>query len=60
MMTEGKTMQKSMREQVTEVFMDRVAELFDDEQPVSPDDLVRLHDGEMTMRRLFELIRLGK
>ena len=53
-------MEKTMREQVTEVFMDRVAELFDCDQPVSPDDLVRLHDGEMTMRRLFELIRLGR
>ena len=60
MMTEGKAMEKTMREQVTEVFMDEVAELFDAEQPVSPDHLVRLHDGEMSMRRLFELIRLGK
>lgn len=54
-------MNTETREALTEQFMDQVAEYFDAEMPISPDSTFINTDGkEMTARRMFEIIRLGK
>ena len=53
-------MEKSTREQMTEIFLDYVAERFDREASVNPDDLIELAGGVMSVRNVFTLIRLGK
>jgi|SRR5215475_1994673 len=47
-------------QRLTGIFMDRVAEFFDQESPVDPGALVEVDSAEMTMHDLAILIRLGK